>query len=383
MGIVLSTIDVRTGPLPLYSNLDQSLAKKIAIKSMISTMSFSRESDNENSKIEGEAIIPFPDENIVCFIYYTTIDQISETGDNRLISLSLATETRKVGNLYKSAPKISAEAKRIAQLINTTYEYPNPISEVLKTELNKWESITLDVQADAVQPLVKTEVKPEGFNFQDLFELFKDKKKDPIARILVAFFWSIPVCIIGNDPEFLLEIANMYNEMFKPKDLHIEMPTASEIPRSDIICLTNDQYSKAKFFDDPILVSSGSTDILEMNIEIDKASLGIVEEWLKKARRRVKSDVEFALKTLHDESKRLIGKLEVLVQMANSRRSQSLANIMTKLQVNKVELDFLIYIILNYPKYCSLELLNQLLQPKTPHVAFKIHDKTKIGYIMV
>ena len=56
---------------------------------------------------------------------------------------------------------------------------------------------------------------------------------------------------------------------------------------------------------------------------------------------------------------------------------------MTKLKSNQAEMDFIIYIILNYPKYCPIELLNQLLKPKTPYEAFKVKDKKKIGYIML
>jgi len=382
MGTVLSTVDATRGPIPIFSDLDDAMAKKIAVKSMISTMSFSQETDSKE-QLEGEAIIPFPDEKLVCFIFYRSLDQRDKNGEPRVISLATVTSTKEVSKMYKSAPKISSEAKKLAKIINQNYNYPDKLSDEIKQQIIEWGKLSKTETAKAPETEKKEPeyIAPEEFGIPELFELFEAKRKDPIVDIIVAFFWNIPVVIVGEDPEFLIEIANNLNILFEPKDLRIELVTGKEIPRADIVVLTKEQYDKATFTPDPMLVLTTSNKLLSMNIDIDNQSRNIVDDWVSKTRRRAKKDVDFALRTAHDEARRLIQKLEMLTAMAKSQREIRRSDIIRKLRTNRTELDFLIYIVLNFPNYCPLDLLTNLLKPPKPYEAFTITDNSKIGDI--
>ena len=133
---VFAAFDDRKGPVPVYSTLtDRDLASKIAVKSIVSTLS----ARQTNEKVEGEAIIPFPDENLLAFIYYVSLDQKTETGDNRIISLTYLVATEESGSLYANAELLSKNAKNIGETINKHYVYGDPVSQYIQAKINHWD----------------------------------------------------------------------------------------------------------------------------------------------------------------------------------------------------------------------------------------------------
>jgi hypothetical protein len=62
--VVFSAFDERAGPIAVFATIkDPVVSKKIAVKSIVSTLTSIRSNTSEN--MEGEAIIPFPDENLI------------------------------------------------------------------------------------------------------------------------------------------------------------------------------------------------------------------------------------------------------------------------------------------------------------------------------
>ena len=133
--VVVAAFDEKRGPVPVFSTVADVIANKVAIKSIVSTLS-ARE-DNK-AKIEGEAIIPFPDEELIGFIYYVSLDQKTETGDYRVISLTYLAPTSTANNLYINAANLSNEARGIGQHINSKYIYGQPFSAELQSIVTKW-----------------------------------------------------------------------------------------------------------------------------------------------------------------------------------------------------------------------------------------------------
>ena len=100
--VIFSAFDERAGPIAIYSTInDPVLTKKIAVKSIVSTLTSVRTSSSE--RLEGEAIIPFPNENRIAFIFYTSLDQKTEGGEYRVISLSAVVPNEKKTGLYSNA----------------------------------------------------------------------------------------------------------------------------------------------------------------------------------------------------------------------------------------------------------------------------------------
>jgi hypothetical protein len=104
--VIFSAFDERAGPVAIFSTFkDPVLTKKIAVKSIVSTLTSVRSSASE--RLEGEAIIPFPNENLIAFIFYTSLDQRTEGGEFRVISLSAVVSNERKTGLYANATVLS------------------------------------------------------------------------------------------------------------------------------------------------------------------------------------------------------------------------------------------------------------------------------------
>ena len=189
--VVFSAFDERAGPIAVFTTINDSIiSKKIAVKSIVSTLTSIRSNTSEN--IEGEAIIPFPDENLISFIYYTTLSQRTETGELRVVTLSAVVPKDKNSLLYSNAAFLSQSALRIKALLNDTYVFGKPLPKDLTTELKGWgklkEAPTSDIIAERVIE----------FSLSTLFNLFPAKKgrrsfSDPLLQLFFGIMAKIPV----------------------------------------------------------------------------------------------------------------------------------------------------------------------------------------------
>ncbi|MFW9992231.1 MAG: hypothetical protein ACFFD4_09315 [Candidatus Odinarchaeota archaeon] len=385
-GVCFAAFDDRRGPVPVYTNLESGLANKVAVKSIVSTLSAAQDSRH----VEGEAIIPFPDEGLVAFIYYCSLDQLTETGDNRVISLSFLTEAERVNMLYQTAPKLSSQARLISQMINSQYKYGSGLPQDLMTKLENWGASEDFAALEAVAPVVP--VKKE-VDIVSLFEFYPVQKSfrsyvDPVSYMLLSFLLNMPLVLVGPDPKFLLEISTVLDKLFNLKELRIELcvPTdpeeqkswSHEIPRADIVCLANDEYGRSYFSKDPVVIITTTQETKTPNHLFDTNHLKMANKWLEKARNY--TDAEFSKKTVQLEVGSLIDKLDHVVSLAKSSRSSNMKEMQSILKSNEDELSLVIEIIRNF-EYLDVGDLNRLFSPSKPYRPVKIQGKQTIGFI--
>ena len=114
--VVFSIFDERAGPTAVFSTISDSiLTKKVAVKSIVSTLTSVRTSSSE--KLEGEAIIPFPDEKKIAFIFYASLNQKTEGGENRVITLCAVTSDEDKTTIYSNVTNLSQSAVEIKNLL--------------------------------------------------------------------------------------------------------------------------------------------------------------------------------------------------------------------------------------------------------------------------
>lgn len=383
--VVFAAFDERRGPVPIYYNSTQDLATKVAVKSIVSTLS--QITTDTAEKIEGEAIIPFPDEKLVGFIYYTSLDEKIITGDRRVISLSCLAPSDKVNILYQNAPMLSGKAREIAVAINQKFKYGTSLEKEIEDDLASWGTI----EAKEVVEEVK-----EKIGLFDIFAFFQPQKEfrsgrrrtaDPIALFLLSFLYNAPVVLVGPDPRFLLDIAGIMDEVFEMKELRIQLTIpigddatgwTHKIPRADIVALTSDQFKRSFFSKDPIMIITTDGELKTPNHNYDDNHINYVNEWLKKARDMKNPD--FAMRTIQLEITNLTKKLEQLVQLAASNRQSDFKEVCKLLSSSQVEVEILVEVIKGF-KYISMDKINKLLKPGTRYKDIWIQGPTTIGFI--
>jgi len=384
-GVCFAAFDDRKGPVPIFTTLDSSLASKVAVKSIVSTLSAAQDS----RKVEGEAIIPFPDEKIVAFIYYTSLEQTTESGDYRVISLSFLTHADNVNLLYQTAPKLSSEARVIGQMINARYTYGTPLPNDIKEKLEGWgkseEFAALEAAAPA--PVKKEVTVNDLFDFYPVVKSFR-AYKDPLSYAILAFLLNMPLVLVGPDPKFLLEMSAVLDQIFNLKELRIELciPTdpaeqkswSHEIPRSDVVCLANVEYKHSYFSKDPVVILTTDQETKTPNHMFEESHIKMVNKWIEKARSY--EEPEFSKKTLQLEIGSLIDKLEHLVSLAKSGSSSSMKELCSILKTNQDELNLIIEIIRNF-EYLTVNEINKLVNPKKPYRPIRLQSKITIGFI--
>ncbi len=125
-GVCFAIFDEETGPVSVYfKGINKVVADKIALKSMVGTMSLSQEVD------EGESIIPLQEELKNAFVYYFAVPDEGGRGGVRIGTLSFVVEKEDGETLYRFAPILSEHSKRIVQDVKKHYVYRQPISQTL------------------------------------------------------------------------------------------------------------------------------------------------------------------------------------------------------------------------------------------------------------
>ncbi|MFW9855724.1 MAG: hypothetical protein ACFFFG_11715 [Candidatus Thorarchaeota archaeon] len=137
MDLVFSAFDEKVGPIAVFSTIkDPILTKIIAAKSIISA--FRLVDTSTSHPLEGEVIIPFPQEKKVVFIYCTELDQRTQSGERRMITLSAVVDQDQNNQLYSSASELSRSATEIRDILNSNYSFGQPLNQQLTNRLEEW-----------------------------------------------------------------------------------------------------------------------------------------------------------------------------------------------------------------------------------------------------
>lgn len=365
--IVFTAFDDRQGPVPVFTTLDNhELASKIAVKSIVSTLS----ARDDQQKIEGEAIIPFPEENLLAFIYYVSLDQKTKTGDFRTISLSFLTTTENSNELYSNAADLSISAKEIGKAINEQFVFGETLPVLLQSKIRYWGQKD-ENPVDLVSKKERTKADGRKLSLYDLFNLFPPetgfrKYEDPLSSLILAFLYNIPVVLSGPDTRLLTDVTEILQQIYPIKklsvinqdqikdNLDINSTNPQNIPKADIIVLTDDFYKKCFFSRDPIVILTVYQELLIPYHKFDEKDIKKITVWLKTCRDKTDiSEIVIELKAIQD-------KLDQLLYLASSNRESTMKEIMPLVDLEKTEVEFLSRILVNSQKATAAQ-LNKLL----------------------
>jgi hypothetical protein len=292
--VVFAAFDERAGPVAIFSTInDPVLTKKIAVKSIVSTLTSVKSTSSE--RLEGEAIIPFPDEKKLAFIFYSSLDQKTEGGENRVISISAIVENEQKSVLYTNATVLSQKAAQIKDSLNRNYLYGQSLSSDLTKQLQEWGKIsdTQEMEIIAEKEIV--------FGVRGLFELFPAKRSlrsydDPLVPLFYGLFVKIPVILVGPNVEFLLEISDLLRGLMPDEELDVRLiitlhsetyhhSISYGIPRADLILLNEEQIKKATFYREPVIIVRIGRDSRYDNYQAPPKAVSAIEGLLKKTRK--------------------------------------------------------------------------------------------------
>jgi len=135
-GVCLAIFDEEAGPISVYfKGIDKSVANKIALKSMIGSLSLTQEVG------EGESIIPLQEEQKSAFVFYFAIKDDKARGGVRIGTLSFVVGKEDSDLLYSFAPILSEHSKRVVENVKKYYVYRQPVPQVLIDSVNSMLSI--------------------------------------------------------------------------------------------------------------------------------------------------------------------------------------------------------------------------------------------------
>ncbi|MHA2345806.1 MAG: hypothetical protein ACXACP_03720 [Candidatus Hodarchaeales archaeon] len=383
--VIFSAFDERAGPVAIFSTFkDPVLTKKIAVKSIVSTLTSVRSSATE--RLEGEAIIPFPNESLIAFIFYTSLDQKTEGGEFRVISLSAIVSNERKTGLYANAMVLSQAALEIKDALNSDYIFGNPLSSELASKLEGWGKLT-ETQELAV--IAEKEVK---FGLHSLFELFPVKKglrsySDPLDPLFIGVLSKIPVVLVGPNIEFLLEIADLLREFMPDEELDVRLSfaldyksqaVASKIPRADIILLDEKQDKRKNFYRDPVVLVGVGRESKYKNYDFPEKAARAFQKILKKAREI--PDEMVANHYLEGEILSFITKLTNLKDYCLSGRKGKIRDISKTFNVSE---DYVLLLAeaLRVRKAVSAQELNRMFLDAPDYKRMDLRSPKNIGFI--
>ncbi|MFW9993528.1 MAG: hypothetical protein ACFFD4_15900, partial [Candidatus Odinarchaeota archaeon] len=275
--VVFSVFDEKEGPIPIFTTIkDEILAKKISVKSMVSTLI--NVDKGPMDRLQGEAIIPFPNENKIAFIFFFCLyDQKVMDEENRILSLSVIVDNEKKSRLYNNAIALSQSAIKIKEEITRDYKYTQVLPDKLVDMLVNWgRSIEEDEEA------ILTEKEKVIFSLRELLALFPVKRsfrnyQDPLLPLFAGLMFKIPVVLVGSNEAFLLEVTDLFRKFVPTRVLDVRLlaPPADKskiksykIPKGDLILLNIEQYTLAMFYQDPVVIVQigGMTECMNYNI---------------------------------------------------------------------------------------------------------------------
>ena len=115
IGICVGTIEEKLGAISIYQHgISPALARKIVMKTMVSSLSFSKE--KEITPQSSEAIIPIQDENIITFTYFFSKRNKKVRGGLQKYSLTVIFNECRRLEIYEEANKLSKMLKNLSKL---------------------------------------------------------------------------------------------------------------------------------------------------------------------------------------------------------------------------------------------------------------------------
>ena len=143
----VGTIDDTIGAISIYQHgISPKLARKIVMKTMVSSLSFTKKPDIEG--IASEAIIPIQDEKIITFTYFFSQDCDRFRGGKQKYSLTIVfTEKRRL-DIYEKANRLSIILRNLSNLFSIHLKG----STDLPAEFSEWIE---DIYIDSIELLFK------------------------------------------------------------------------------------------------------------------------------------------------------------------------------------------------------------------------------------
>jgi hypothetical protein len=342
LDVVFAAFDERVGPVAVYSTInDPIMTKKIAVQSIVSTLTSVKTSGTE--KLEGEGIIPFPDENKVAFIFYTSLDQKTEGGENRVISISAIVENENKSLLYSQATVLSQEASKLKISLNKHYKYGEKLSNTLIKQFKDWGQMTSSSEKEIIAE------KHIDFNINSLLDLFPAKQslrkyEDPLVHLFLGVFIKLPVVLVGPNVEFLLEIADVLRGYLPNEELDVRLAVSRHvqsqpqsnsygIPRADLVLLNEEQYRKALFYREPVIIIRIGRDSSYQNYHPPSKAVSFIEDFMKKIRSF--EDETVCNLYLQGEFLSFSKKMEILKDFCDAGKQDSLKDFANKLGVKE------------------------------------------------
>ncbi|MFX1538412.1 MAG: hypothetical protein ACFFDI_29830 [Promethearchaeota archaeon] len=356
--------------------------------------------------LQGEGIIPFPNEKKAAFVFFGLLIQKTEDGENRVISLSIIVDEDKKIGLYQNAVKLSQTAAKIREQLNKEYTYGQPLPKKLVAALEEWK------QSIEYEEPLSSERKPV-FDLSRLFDLFPMKKafrsyEDPLLSLFSSLMFGIPVVLVGPDQVFLLEVTDVFRKYTPLKELDskrdqlnvrlVTPPTdgaqldSYKIPRGDVILLNEEQFEKSTYYNDPVIVmrvKRGGGEIKFMHYSIPDSSKKVIGNILKKSRGLNK---EKASEYLEKEMTNFFTKLARLKKYTSARKrrhsiseyvSGDLGSLRESSKLFGVDEDYVVTLAesLRIRNVASATTLNKLFQYETDFSELTIQDEDYIGYV--
>ena len=230
VSICFATFDDAIGPISVYHRfLEDNLANEIAIKVMIGTLSISSDNNNE---LCGESIIPFGKLNKIAFSYFFTIAAPKLRGGQRSCSLILLMDANEQLQMYRLAPFLSLQCKKVSEAIKEKYIFGKPIPAIIKQKLDS----LLDVKSYKVEieefyasrKITITKSKTKG----SLQFLNKVITKD-LDRAILSLLLGKTIVVTGDEVMTELAIASL--ELFAPHKELKKVFWTNQIVEADII----------------------------------------------------------------------------------------------------------------------------------------------------
>ncbi len=383
--VVFSAFDERAGPIAVFATIkDPVVSKKIAVKSIVSTLTSIRSNTSEN--MEGEAIIPFPDENLISFIYYTTLNQRTETGELRVVTMSAIVPKTQNSLLYSNAALLSQSAIAIKALLNQNYEFGKPLPKSLTVELEGWGKLKEAPKSDIIAE------KELEFSLSSLFNLFPAKKgrrsfSDPLLQLFFGIMAKIPVILVGPNVEFLLEISDLLRDFLTDEELDVRISidlqnqddtAVFNIPRADIILLDERQNQRRHLYYDPIALVGVGRESRYANYAGSESVEKTFNTFLKKAREI--SDDGVAFLYLKGELLSFTAKLTNLKAYCLSGRQGKAKEIAKIINVDEEYL-FALAEVLRLRNMVPITELNKMFKNTTEYEEMEIRSKEVIGFV--
>ncbi|MBD3192074.1 MAG: hypothetical protein GF308_15615 [Candidatus Heimdallarchaeota archaeon] len=304
ISVCFAAFDDKMGPISIYHNgIAQSLASEVAVKVMIGSLSLH---NNEGVKdITGESIIPFTKQSKIAFSYFFTIPASGLRGGVRSCALIVLMDADNQLQMYRSAPVLSIQCRRISKLIGERYTFDKPLSNTLKKKIDSLMNIQdfkLEIEEFyAARKITISKSKKKG----SLKFLDKIIKKD-LDKAIFAILLGKKVVVTGD--EVMAEIAIASLEMFSPHKELRKVYWTNQIVEADLI---GTKRNLAKAYEDAVIVD------LEKGKILGGSSSGFCKNLLSKLKGLNHREV---INIIHSEINAIISSATLLADLSMKKQ---------------------------------------------------------------